>query len=54
MRETILFTIIVIGMPILVSFIVEVLASVVTMEMIINFMYVILAISFIKILKEGF
>lgn len=51
--ETILFIFIVLGMPILASFIAEAIANIVTMEMIMNVAYIALAIIFIKLAKEG-
>lgn len=52
--ETILFIFIVLGMPILASFIVEAIASIVTMEMIVNVMYIVTIFCIVKILKEAF
>lgn len=54
MRETILFIFIVLGMPILASFIVEAITNIVTMEMIINVMYIVTIFCIVKILKEAF
>ena len=53
MKKTILFIFIVLGLPMLGSFIAETIASMVTMGMIMNFTYIVLIISIMKLLKEG-
>lgn len=54
MKKTILFIFIVLGLPMLGSFIVEAIASAVTMEMIMNVVYVVTIFCIVKILKEAF
>lgn len=53
MRKTILFILIVIGLPILVSFIAEVIANIVTMDTIMKCVYLTLGLSVICIFKEA-
>ena len=53
MRKTILFILIVIGLPILVSFIAEAIANIITMDMIVRCVYLTLGLSIIYILKEA-
>lgn len=53
MRKTILFILIVVGLPMLASFIAEVIANIVTMDMIVKGVYLTLGLSIIYILKEA-
>lgn len=51
--ETILFTVVVIGLPILANVIVEILSGIITMQMIMKCVYFVLGLSIIYILKEA-
>lgn len=51
--ETILFTVVVIGLPILANVIVEILSGIITMQMIMKCVYFLLGLSIIYILKEA-
>ena len=54
MRKTILFIFIVLGIPILASFTVEILLNIITMKMIMNVVYVVTIFCIVKIFKGGF
>lgn len=51
--ETILFTVVVIGLPILANAIAEILSGIITMQMIMKCVYFMLGLSIIYILKEA-
>lgn len=53
LKENILFTIAIIGLPILVNFIVETLSGIITMQMIMKVAYLILGALIIYFIKEG-
>lgn len=52
-KESILFILIFVILPILASFVVEVISNIVTMEIIVNFAYIALGILIIYFLKAG-
>ena len=53
LKQTILFILIVIGLPILINLVVEAISNIVTMDMIVKCVYLTLGLSIIYILKEA-
>ena len=53
LKQTNLFILIVIGLPILINLVVEAISNIVTMDMIVKCVYLTLGLSIIYILKEA-